>query len=259
VEAPTEHLVETPAGPARVWAQGAGEPVGVLAGLGGFPTWTPFLEALAAGRRVVAPSLPGQPGGADFRGLDDVVDWIAATLDLLEASGLEGQDLVGLGPGGMLAAEVAACSRASVGRLVLVAPFGLFDPAEPVADVFAKRHSEVPALHSAHPEAFARGLACPEGWDRVEWQVGQVRAQEAAARLLWPLGDRGLARRLHRIRCETLLVWGSDDRVVPASYAKRFAGGIAGATEVRTIEGAGHRVDLDAPEALAAAIDAFLA
>lgn len=259
MSAPVEHFVQASGSRARVLSKGAGEPVGVLAGLGGWPAWNPFLEALAEGCRVVAPSLPGQPGGGEFRALDDLADWISATLDLLEASGLSGQDLVGFGPGGMLAAEVAAFSPASVRRLVLVAPFGLFDPAEPVSDVFAKRASEVPPLHSARPEAFAQALACPPGCDAVDWQVDQVRAMEAAARLLWPLGDRGLGKRLHRIRCATLLVFGSEDRVVPASYAKRFAVGIAGPTEIRSIDGAGHRVDFDAPQALARAITSFLA
>ena len=255
---PTEHHVEAAGGRARVWAKGAGEPVGVLAGLGGFPTWTPFLEALAERRRVVVPSLPGQPGGAEFRHLDDLADWVSATLDLLEACGLEGADLVGFGPGGALAAEAAAFSPATVRRLVLVGPFGLFDPAEPVTDVWAKRGSEIPRLYSAKPEAYARALVPPAGQDEVEWQVSAVRAMEAAARLLWPIGDRGLAKRLHRIRCDTLLLWGSEDRVVPASYAKDFAAGIAGTTETRSLEGAGHRVDFDAPEALARAIDTFL-
>ena len=36
------------------------------------------------------------------------------------------------------------------------------------------------------------------------------------------LGDLGLAKRLHRVRAPSLLVWGSDDRLVPPSYAKRW-------------------------------------
>jgi pimeloyl-ACP methyl ester carboxylesterase len=72
------------------------------------------------------------------------------------------------------------------------------------------------------------------------------------------VGDRGLAKRLHRVRCETLLVWGERDAIVPPSYAKRFASGISGLTRTRTIPGAGHSVDFDAPESLAAAIEEFL-
>lgn len=254
-----ERRVEVGGETLRVLELGEGAPLGVLPTFGGLPRSTPFLERLAARRRVVLPSLPGFPGGGTgFRRLDDLADWVTATLDLLEASGLDGADLLGHGVGGMLAAEVAAFARATVRRLVLVAPLGLFDEREPVADVFARRASEVPALFSAKPADYVASLACPSGEDEVDWQIGQVRAMEAAARLLWPTGDRGLAKRLHRITAPTLLLWGGEDRVVPASYAKHFADGIAGGAEVRSIPGAGHRVDLDAPDEAADAVLRFL-
>jgi len=260
VSAPRERSVRVGGEAVRVLELGEGAPLGVLPTFGGLSRPTPFLERLAAGRRVVAPPLPGFPGGGTgFRRLDDLADWVTATLDLLEASGLDGADLLGHGVGGMLAAEVAAFSRPTVRRLVLVAPLGLFDEREPVADVFARRASEIPALFSTKPAEYAASLACPKGEDEVEWQIGQVRAMEAAARLLWPTGDRGLAKRLHRISAKTLLLWGGEDRIVPASYAKRFADGLASEAEVRSIPGAGHRVDLDAPEEAAEAVLRFLA
>jgi pimeloyl-ACP methyl ester carboxylesterase len=245
--------------PCRVWEKGTGEPLGVLAGLGGLVAWTPFLDALAESRRVIAPSLPGFPGsGPSHRLLDSLPDWIAATLDLLEASGLEGGELVGHSVGGALAAEVAAFSRATVKRLVLIAPFGLFDESEPVSDVWARRPTEVAELYSTRPAEFAAArLTPPSGLApdaAIEWQVVQARASEAAARLLWPTGDLGLVRRLHRISCPTLLVWGSDDRIVPPSYAKRFAQRISGPTEIRTVPRAGHAVDFDAPRECALAL-----
>jgi thioesterase domain-containing protein len=46
--------------------------------------------------------------GMIHRSLDDLMDWVAATLDLHEQAGIAGEDLVGLSVGGMLAAEVAA-------------------------------------------------------------------------------------------------------------------------------------------------------
>ena len=99
----------------------------------------------------------------------------------------------------------------------------------------------------------------PEGADPEDWVVVTARAHETAGRWLWPTGDRGLAKRLHRIRNETLLVWGSDDRVIPSSYAKRFAAALSGRSEVRSVPGAGHLVDVDAPDQLAASIEAFFA
>jgi pimeloyl-ACP methyl ester carboxylesterase len=243
----------------RVFEKGRGRPLGVLSGLFGYPAWTPFLEALSQGRRVIVPSLPGHPGGGDFRRLDDIADWVIATQERIEAAGLVGADLVGLGPGGMLAAEVAAFSPALVKRLVLAAPFGLYDEREPVTDFWAKRAAEMPATFSAQPEKFAAEvLAPPASADEIEFQVELTRSLEAAARLLWPFGDRGLAKRLHRIRAATLLVWGGVDRIVPASYATRFAAGVSGRTRVRSLAGAGHRLDFDAPAPLAKAVLDFL-
>lgn len=259
MSAPAERQVPVNGEPCRVWEKGKGEPLGFLPSFGGCPHWTPFLDRLAERRRVVVPSLPGFPGGASVhKQLDDLPDWLAATLDLLEGAGLAGADLIGHGVGGALAAEAAALSRETVRRLVLIAPLGLFDEAEPVADPWARRASELPGLLSARPEAFARELVPPEGADEVEWQIDLLRASEAAARLLWPTGDRGLAKRLHRITQPTLLLWGSQDAIVPASYAKRFADGIAGPVTLRSLESAGHRLDFDAPEAAADAILEFL-
>jgi pimeloyl-ACP methyl ester carboxylesterase len=243
----------------RVWEKGEGERLGFLGGVRGLPRWTPFLDRLAEHRRVVAPSLPGFPGARGHDRLDDLADWITATLDLLEASGLEGEDLIGASVGGTLAAEVAAFARGATRRLVLMAPFGLCAEQDPVADIWAQKPRELPGLLSQQPERFAAALQAPEGADEVEWQIILSRADEAAARLLWPFGELGLAKRLHRVRAPTLVVWGAEDRVLPASYARRFADAIGGWTEVREVAGAGHVVEIDQPDAAAESVLAFLA
>lgn len=258
MSAPRESTVQVNGAPCRVWEKGSGEPLFYLAGLGGLLHWTPFLDALAQRRRVVAPSLPGMPGATGHDRLDDQLDWISAALDLLEGAGLERADLVGASLGGSLACEVAALSPALVKKLVLIAPFGLFEESEPVADCFAQRPGTLPELLVRDGERLAAGLAVPEGEDEIEWQVRQARAAEAAARLLWPTTDLGLRKRLHRVRAPTLVLWGSADRVIPASYAKRFADGIAGPTRVSSIEGAGHLADFDEPDACARAVLGFL-
>lgn len=242
----------------RVWEKGAGEPLGFLGGLYGLPRWTPFLDRLAEVRRVVAPSLPGFPGARGHGALDDIADWVTATLDVLEASGLEGADLVGASLGATLAVEAAAFARAAVRRLVLVAPFGLFDPGEPVADPWAREPRELSQLLSTRPERLEAALSRPDGADPADWETALRHSDEAAARLLRPFGDRGLAKRLHRVRAPTLLVWGAEDRVVPPSYAKRFASGIGGWVEIREIAEAGHVAELDQPDRVAEAILRFL-
>ena len=152
---------------------------------------------------------------------------------------------------------MAAISPRTLLKLVLEAPCGLFDEGEPVTDPWAQPPGALPQLLAAHPERL--GMTPPEEADAIEWQVLLMRADEAAARLLWPTTDTGLGSRLYRVRTPTLLIWGSADAIVPASYAKRFAEKITGPTQIRSIEAAGHLVDRDAPDAVAEAVLEFLA
>lgn len=255
---PAARTVEVNGRACRVWEKGAGAPVGVLAGIGGLAGWTPFLDRLAERRRVVVPSLPGFPGAEGHDVLDSQLDWILAVQDLLEGAGLAGADLVGVSVGAALAADAAACGRGLARRLVLVGPLGMYDEAEPVADLWAQRPGELPAMVCAEPERFREAVAAPEGEDPVEAEVLLLRAHEAAARLLWPLGDTGLAKRLPRIRGPVLLVWGEEDRVVPFGYARRFAGLLGGEAHVERVPGAGHLAELDAPDEVARRVLAFL-
>src|ERR1700733_13500658 len=119
----------------RIWRKGAGPKSGFLAGFGGLPRWVPFLDELARTRTVIVPSLPGFPGGD--RGhtvLDSHLDWLLAVREILDQADLAGPGLVGDSGGAPLAAEIAALWPAPVGKLALIAPFGLFDVNNPPTD-----------------------------------------------------------------------------------------------------------------------------
>jgi pimeloyl-ACP methyl ester carboxylesterase len=260
VSGPSERIVQVVGGPCRVWEKGEGEPLGVLAGLGGMPRWSPFLEQLSQSRRVVVPSLPGFPGAGDqHREIDGHLMWLSATLDLLEAAGLAGADLAAASIPAMLAADVAALAPGMVRRLVLAGAFGLYDNDDPTANIFATTSDEAAALQTSQPERYAEAFAPPDDEEEsAEFQILQYRAADAAARIFWPFGERGLASRLHRIRVPVLLLWGAEDRIVQPSYAKRFASGLAGPVETFLVAGAGHQVWIDDPTASADAVLEFL-
>jgi len=253
VSEPETLTVDVNGEPCRVWRKGGGPKLGFLAGVGGLPRWTAFLDRLAEKRTVIAPSLPGFPGALGHGKLDSHLDWMLALRQLLDKSGLSGADLAGSTVGGGLAADVAAIWPASVRRLVLIAPWGLFDAQEPMTDPWAQRASEVPGLLCADPAKWTEFKTAPPGANSVEWPIEQVRANEAAARIYWPLGDTHLARRLPLIQAPTLLVWGERDRILPPTYAVRFANGIAGKSEIRIVPDAGHLAELDRPDEVAAA------
>lgn len=243
----------------RVWRKGSGPRIGFLAGYGGLPKWIPFLDRLAESRTVIVPSLPGFPGGD--RGhtvLDTHLDWVLAVRDIIDKAGLAGADLVGSSVGGSFAAEVAAIWPDKVGRLALIAPFGLYDANDPAADPWAQRADQVPSLMTAQPEVYKTLKEMPSDANALEWPIEQTRAAEAAARVFWPLGNTRLKRRLPLIKAATLVLWGEQDRLLPRSYANVVAGAIGTKKEIRVIAGAGHLAELDEPDAVAAAILDFL-
>ncbi len=94
----------------------------------------------------------------------------------------------------------------------------------------------------------------PEGEDETEWQILTIRANEAAAQIFWPLSDTGLVQRLARICQPTLVLWGEADKVIAPSYAERVADAIGPSATIRRLAGAGHLAEIDAPEAVAAAV-----
>jgi len=251
----TERTVRVQGEDVRIWEKGQGEPLGYLAGLGGLNEWTPFLDELAKRRRVIVPSLPGFPGGDRGHSvLDSHLDWVLAVRQLLLKAGLDGADVAGSSVGGSFLAEVAAIWPAAVRRLALIAPWGLFDEKDPMTDPWAQRAPDVPALLCADPERWNQLKTEPEGANSPEWPIEQVRANEAAARAFWPLGNTRLEKRLALIAAPTLLIRGAEDRIMPRSYVDRFAAAIAGRTEITTIPGAGHLAELDKPDEVAAAI-----
>lgn len=244
--------------PTRVWRKGSGKKLGFIAGFGGLPRWMPFLDELAKSRTVIVPSVPGFPGGD--RGhtvLDTHLDWLLAMREILDEAELSGSDLAGSSVGASLAAEIAALWPHTVRRLALVAPFGMFDEKDPPTDPWAQRADAIPGLMCANPEIWTAMKTAPEGANSVEWPIEQVRANEAAARIFWPLGNTKIEKRLRLITAPTLLLWGEQDRIMPRSYAARYANGISGKCEIRTIPGAGHLAELDKPAEVAQAILSF--
>ncbi len=253
-----ETFVSTQLGKVRVWEKGRGKRVGFFAGVGGLPKWTPFLDRLSENYRVIAPALPGFPGGPSSEPLDGPLDWVLAVGDAFDAAGLDGGDLIGASIGGALAMEVAAIWPGSVRKLVLISPFGLFEEAAPVADIFAQPPNRMVDVLSAKPAELGAYYKDPDGANAGDWEVQTLNANIAAAAIIWPLGDTRIAKRLGRIGADTLLVWGDGDKVIPQSYAKRFAAGLGGKSKTQIIKGAGHMAEFDQPNAVAKAVSAFL-
>ena len=46
-----------------------------------------------------------------------------------------------------------------------------------------------------------------------------VWARGCTGKFVWPIPEKGLRTRLHRVTAPTLIVWGADDALIPVGYA----------------------------------------
>jgi len=249
---PTIRMVELGQGraPVEVWQAGQGTPLVFLHGAGGLMPDDRFFQALAAQFHVHAPLLPGYGGSEGEDELKDMLDTTLHTGDVIDALGLTGAALVGHSMGGMIAAELAALAPNDVSRLALIAPAGLWLDDHPVEDLFAKLPFELPEL-LFHDVALGEslltaGLDLEDPAFLSEFLIGNARRLGMAGKLLFPIPDRGLSRRLHRIKVRTLILWGASDRLISPVYGDAFAAAIPN-SELEIVAKAGHLVTLEKP------------
>lgn len=246
----------------HVQTAGSGPPVLFLHGAGGL-TWDPFLDRLAEAHTVYAPQHPGTtPGDPDaVRSLDDLWDLVVLYAETMDRLGLERTAVVGHSFGGMVAAELAANYPDRITRLVLIGPIGLWRDDVPIRNIGSYSAEELPGAIFADPdsELAKQFFALPEDPDaaaeaqaRFVWAMGTTLGKFA-----WPIPDKGLRKRIYRVKAPTLVVWGTDDRLIPPAYAEEFAARIPGA-RVEYIEGAGHLPQLEQPESVSRLVLAFL-
>lgn len=220
----------------------------------------PYLDAVAASRRVIAPRLPGYGDSTGLEHLDDIIDLVVHELDLLDALGLAQVDVIGHSLGGMVGAEIAAIAPHRVRRLVLASPLGLWRDDEPTFDFFAERAADIAAATWFDVESGAAKAATsmPAEHDAVVARVYEtMQSLAAAAKFSWPIPDKGLRKRIHRITAPTLLLWGERDGIVPNVYAGEFQSLIAG-SRMETIAASAHMPHVEQPEAWARAVTSFL-
>lgn len=238
-------------------------PLLYLHGAGGLLDSEPLLDVLARSFRVHAPEWPGFGEEETEGSLEDMGDFTLHGWDLIDALGLERPHLVGHSMGGMIAAEMAALNPAGLDRLVLVAPFGLWLDERPIPDLFAMLPFELAEALFHDPAAgeklLTAGLDFRDDTALKRFLVGNARRLGTAGKILFPIPNRRLSKRLYRITSPALLLWGDSDRLIDPCYGERFVELLVstGARLERLAE-AGHMVPYEQPQRAGELIGAFL-
>lgn len=246
----------------RVHSQGSGPALVFLHGPWGL-AWDPFLDELAKSFTVHAPEHPGTTPETpdDVYQLDGLWDLVLCYDELLAALGVDNAALVGHSFGGMLACELAAAYPARVRRLALIAPLGFWRDGDRVVNWMMLDPARLPEYVFRDPKSeaarrmFGTGAdpdAATEARVRLAWGMG------ATGKFIWPIPDKGLKKRIHRVTAPALLIWGKEDRLVPPVYADEFTRRLRGA-RVQTVDGAGHVPHLEQPDVVARMVREFVA
>ncbi|WP_028937251.1 alpha/beta fold hydrolase [Pseudonocardia spinosispora] len=240
---------------ARVLVAGTGDPLLFLHGAGGL-MWDPFLEALAGQHTVYAVEHPGAGESEALEHLPGIWELVLLYDELLDGLELETVSVVGHSFGGMVAAELAANSPRRVSELVLIAPIGLWRDDAPIADLAGIPPESLPGLVLADPNSPLAELLTPPADDPQALFEAAVR-MASVLHFIWPIPDKGLRRRIHRVSARTLLVWGERDALVSPVYAEEFASLLRHSNTV-LIPDAGHLPQLEQPDAVRDAVLGFL-
>ena len=225
--------------------------------------WYPVIAAMSATRTVFTPDTVGAAGRsvqtAPVTSADQLVTWLDEVLDGL---GLDRVHLLGYSEGGWIAGTYAGLTdrRSRVASLVLVEPAGLLAPIPPVLLVeLVLRGMRVLAARDK-PAAIRRFNRWMNGdVELTDEQVELILAAMGSFRQRLPspspLADDALAA----ITAPTLLLMGSDTKLLPPSVAADRAGRLIPDVTVELVADAGHGVLFQHPGRTTARILEFLA
>jgi pimeloyl-ACP methyl ester carboxylesterase len=256
---------------------GSGPPVVFIHGLSGsWQNWLEQLPVFARDHRVLTFDLPGFGASQmprekiTIRGYGRFVDALLGELGVNSAA------VVGNSMGGFIGIELAIRFPERVERLVLVSAAGLSieylrnERALAVLGAIENRLAAYSGWLASRSDALARrpgarrmifGIVAKRP-DRLPGPLvaEQVRGSGKPGFLpaLDALTDYPIRDRLGEIACPTLIVWGAEDKLVPARDADEFARLIPNSRKVVWPE-TGHVAMLERPEAFNALVQAFLA
>lgn len=217
--------------------------------------WLDYHRDLAQHFHLFAPDIPGFGMTERPDWMRDMSDYILYVRDLMDTLGLEKPLLVGHSLGGWMAVEIAVWFPEHVGKLVLSNAAGIRVKGSPMGNLLAMNGQEV--LATCFDDLRAAAPLLPSEVN-IDYLMTYYRERTTLAALAWnPNYDPRLERRLERVRCPTLIIWGEHDRLIPPIYGETYHTLISGSKLVM-LQDTGHMPMFEQHEAWSKEIAGFL-
>jgi 4,5:9,10-diseco-3-hydroxy-5,9,17-trioxoandrosta-1(10),2-diene-4-oate hydrolase len=231
----------------RYLEAGSGDPLVCLHASGG-PRLSRGHDLLAARYRVILFEMPGFGASAANERSKSAADLARTMAGAVAELGIERYNLWGTSFGGRIACWLAVQYTERIEALVLVGPAAILPEGR------TSRTAGVPLadrarLYFAHPE---RQPPSPPP------DPAEIAKQEAlVGRLRGPNRDADLERRLAGLHVPTLVLFGTEDRLIPAEMGRVYRE-IMPNCHLILVYDAGHHIDADRPEAFVSVVSDFL-
>ncbi len=250
--------------------EGTGRPIVLIHGLGTTSVWNKVWGPLSASYDLLNVHLPGFGSSAPSTTSLSVRDHALLVKGVIEHLGLQDAALMGTSYGGQIAATLAAMNPASVTALVLICPAGLMTRYRILRWKWLSRVVKMVATNIfLRNEKMLRRLngrlyvdPANQPPEIVMEYLQMVRDPER--RRNWfecvingAVPAEGFRERLSEIRVPTLILWGREDRVIPARYAAAYGKMISRSTTEILAE-CGHALPLEQPAMMCGALRRFL-
>ena len=236
---------------------GKGPPLIFFHGADGYTQWLPFFDALAENYELLVPEHPGFGASDDPPLIRSVNDMAMFYLDFLETMNLKDAHFVGHSLGGWIAAEILIRDRARAKSLTLISSAGIRVEGVLSGDLFIWNREEL-LRNMFHDPAYAEVILALNLTD--EQIDTALKNRFTATKLGWQPRwyNPDLAKWLHRIKLPSLVVWGDDDKIMPAAYAKLWLAKLPQA-QLAMIKDCGHVPQVEKQAETIAAVRGFLA
>jgi pimeloyl-ACP methyl ester carboxylesterase len=236
---------------------GSGRAILYLHGAGGISEWNPFFQDLAQTNEVWVPDHPGFGTSDDPQFIKNMSDLAMFYLDFLDSHAPQsGFDIVGHSIGGWLAAEIATRNSQHINSITFISSAGIRLDGIPMGDIFIWNAEESIKNLIFDPVAQEKRIQAQPTPEEAELIV---KNKFTFAKLAWHprLFNPSLKKWLHRIKVPTQVIWGKEDGLIPAAYAKYWADNL-NTEDVHILDECSHSPANEKPFETAELIKSFL-
>ncbi len=205
--------------------------------------WDQVIPIFAKNYRVVIPDLIGF-GYSDKPLADYTIDFFSNFLEkFFTASDITRPFLIGSSLGGQISAEYTANNPQNVEKLILVSPSGVMKQSTPALDAYIMAALYPNEQNAKNAFELMEGSGKEANPEIVNGFIERMRLPNAKlafmSTILGLKNADAITKKLQSVITPTMIIWGSDDPVIPIVHADEFVASIKDCRFFR-MDGCGH-------------------